>query len=70
MNEEKQKKYLRLNDRINELITLNTNIAKLAFYVNENNIEGIDCRESMTEQLVAMVAYRDVLQNRIINGYY
>lgn len=70
MNEEKQKKYLRLNDRINELITLNTNIAKLAFYVNENNIEGIDCRENMTEQLVAMVAYRDVLQNRIINGYY
>ena len=70
MNEEMHKKYMRLYDRINELTTLNTNIAKLAFYVNENDIEDTDCRSNMTEQLDAMVAYRDVLQYRIEKGYY
>lgn len=70
MNEEMQRKYSRLLDRISELTTLNTNIAKLAFYVNENDIEDTDCRASMTEQLDAMVAYRDVLQYRIEKGYY
>lgn len=64
------KKYARLYDRINELTTLNANIAKLAFYVNENNIEDADCRASMTEQLDAMVAYRDSLQYRIAKGYF
>ena len=43
MNEEMHKKYTRCYDRINELTTLNTNIAKLAFYVNENDIEDTDC---------------------------
>lgn len=70
MNEEMHKKYTRCYDRINELTTLNTNIAKLAFYVNENDIEDTDCRSNMTEQLDAMVAYRDVLQYRIEKGYY
>ena len=70
MNEEMHKKYMRLCDRLNELGVLNTNIAKLAFYVNENNIEDTDCRASMTEQLDAMVAYRDSLQYRIAKGYY
>lgn len=70
MNEEMHKKYTRLYDRINELTTLNANIAKLAFYVNENDIEDTDCRSNMTEQLDAMVAYRDVLQYRIEKGYY
>ena len=70
MNEEKKKKYMRLYDRLGELGELNGNIAKLAFYVNENNIEDTDCRSNMTEQLDAMVAYRDVLQYRIEKGYY
>lgn len=70
MNEEMHKKYMRLCDRLNELGVLNTNIAKLAFYVNENNIEDTDCRASMTEQLDAMVAYRDSLQHRIAKGYF
>lgn len=70
MNEEMQRKYSRLLDRISELTALNANIAKLAFYVNENDIENTDCRSNMTEQLDAMVAYRDVLQYRIEKGYY
>lgn len=70
MNEEMQRKYSRLLDRISELTALNANIAKLAFYVNENDIEDTDCRSNMTEQLDAMVAYRDVLQYRIEKGYY
>ena len=70
MNEEMHKKYMRLCDRLNELGVLNGNIAKLAFYVNENDIENTDCRSNMTEQIDAMVAYRDVLQYRIEKGYY
>lgn len=70
MNEEMHKKYMRLYDRLGELGELNGNIAKLAFYVNENDIEDTDCRSNMTEQLDAMVAYRDVLQYRIAKGYY
>ena len=70
MDKNMQKKLERLYDRINELATLNKNIANLAFYVNENDIEDADCRGSMTEQLEAMVAYRDYLQYRIEKGYY
>ena len=70
MDEEMHKKYTRCYDRINELATLNKNIANLAFYVNENEIEDTDCRASMTEQLEAMVLYRDYLQYRIEKGYY
>lgn len=70
MNEEMHKKYMRLYDRLGELEELNGNIAKLAFYVNENNIDDTDCRASMTEQLDAMAAYRDALQYRIAKGYY
>ena len=70
MNEEMQRKYSRLLDRISELTALNANIAKLAFYVNENDIENTDCRSNMTEQLDAMVAERDVLRYRMEKGYY
>lgn len=44
--------------------------AVAAISVNENDIEDTDCRSNMTEQLDAMVAYRDVLQYRIEKGYY
>ena len=64
------KKYVRLNDRINELTTLNTNIAKLAFYLNENKIEDADCANALQGQLDFMIKYRDALQDRITNGYY
>ena len=70
MDGKMQKKFERLYDRINELATLNKNIADLAFYINENDIEDTDCRASMTEQLEAMVLYRDYLQYRIEKGYY
>ena len=70
MNEKMYKKYVRLNDRINELSTLNTNIAKLAFYLNENNIEDADCTNALQGQLDFMIKYRDALQDRITNGYY
>ena len=70
MNEKMYKKYVRLNDRINELSTLNTNIAKLAFYLNENKIEDADCANSLQGQLDFMIKYRDALQDRITNGYY
>ena len=70
MDEKMYKKYVRLNDRINELSTLNTNIAKLAFYLNENKIEDADCANSLQGQLDFMIKYRDALQDRITNGYY
>ena len=70
MNEKMYKKYVRLNDRINELSTLNTNIAKLAFYLNENKIEDADCANALQGQLDFMIKYRDALQDRITNGYY
>ena len=70
MNEKMYKKYVRLNDRINELSTLNTNIAKLAFYLNENKIEDADCANALQGQLDFMLRYRDALQDRITNGYY
>lgn len=70
MNEEKRKKYSRLLDRIGELSVLNTNIAKLAFYLTENKIEDRDCVLAMQGQLDMMIGYRDALQNRIINGYF
>ena len=70
MNEKMYKKYVRLNDRINELTTLNNNIAKLAFYLNENKIEDADCENALQGQLDFMLKYRDALQDRITNGYY
>ena len=70
MNEEMRKKYTRLYDRINELTTLNTNIAKLTFYLNENEIKDKDCVLALHMQLEAMIDYRDALQDRIIKGYY
>ena len=63
-------KYNRLNDRIIELNVLESNIAKLAFYLNENKIEDADCANALQGQLDFMIKYRDALQDRITNGYY
>lgn len=69
MTQEQNAKYKRLNDRLNELSQLNGNIARLAFYINENDMT--DARRcTLAEQREAMIKYRDVLQNRIINGAY
>lgn len=70
MEKEMYTKYNRLNDRLAELGMLDANIAKLAFYLNENKIEDADCANSLQGQLVFMLKYRDALQDRIINGYY
>ena len=56
MNEETRKKYQRLNDRLNELNSLNGNIAKLAFYLNENDVDNVD-RSILNLQLKFMREY-------------
>ena len=70
MDKEMYTKYNRLNDRIIELNVLESNIAKLAFYLNENKIEDADCANALQGQLDFMIKYRDALQERITNGYY
>ena len=70
MEKEMYTKYNRLNDRIIELNVLESNIAKLAFYINENKIEDADCANALQGQLDFMIKYRDALQDRITNGYY
>ena len=70
MEKEMYTKYNRLNDRIIELNVLESNIAKLAFYLNENKIEDADCTNALQGQLDFMIKYRDALQDRITNGYY
>jgi hypothetical protein len=69
MTQEQNAKYKRLNDRLNELSQLNGNIGRLAFYINENYMTDAMCC-TLAEQREAMIKYRDVLQNRIINGAY
>lgn len=69
MNEETRKKYQRLNDRLNELNSLNGNIAKLAFYLNENDVDNVD-RSILNLQLKFMREYLKVLQDRIVTGCY
>ena len=70
MDKEMYEKYNRLNDRLIELNVLESNIAKLAFYLNENKIEDADCENALQGQLDFMIKYRDALQDRITNGYY
>ena len=70
LEKEMYTKYNRLNDRIIELNVLESNIAKLAFYLNENKIEDADCANALQGQLDFMIKYRDALQDRITNGYY
>lgn len=69
MKEETRKKYQRLNDRLNELNMLNGNIAKLAFYLNENDVDNVD-RSILNLQLKFMREYLKVLQDRIVTGCY
>lgn len=69
MNEKTRKKYQRLNDRLNELNMLNGNIAKLAFYLNENDVENVD-KVILNQQLKCMREYLKVLQDRIVTGCY
>ncbi|MDD6716954.1 MAG: hypothetical protein PUF49_11380 [Firmicutes bacterium] len=69
MTENMQSKYKRMNERLNELSTLNGNIARLAFYINENDMTD-EMAQVLEAQREAMTRYRDILQSRIINGVY
>lgn len=63
-------KTTRLKERIIEMNELNTNIARLAFYLNENKIDDPDYEIELRNQLSAMVTYSKVLETRILNGWY
>lgn len=67
MGAEKREKYERLNEIIEELNELNGNIARLAFYLNENEIDE-DYKCLLDAQLRAMVKYREILDVRIESG--
>ena len=69
MTQQMQDKFRRMNDRLNELSQLNGNIARLAFYINENDISDM-VRDTLKAQRGAMIQYRDLLEDRIINGSY
>ena len=69
MKAEMSEKYKRLQDRLNELSALNGNIARLAFYINENATEG-EGKNTMLRQLASMNEYRSELQRRISEGWY
>lgn len=69
METEMGEKYKRLQERLEELSVLNGNIARLAFYINENQPEG-EGHNAMKRQLSAMIEYRVELQRRIANGWY
>lgn len=69
MTQDMQSKYKRMNERLNELSTLNGNIARLAFYINENDMTDA-LAQTLQAQREAMIRYRDILQSRIINGVY
>lgn len=69
MTQEQNAKYKRLNDRLNELSQLNANLARLAFYINENDISDM-VRDTLKAQRGAMIQYRNCLEDRITNGIY
>ena len=69
MNEELEKKKERLLYRINELTSLESDIARLEFFLNEKSA-SVECTRVLNIQLDAMTQYRDALLYRIENGYY
>ena len=69
MTPEMSEKYVRMNKRLTELEQINENIARLAFYINENDISD-KMHDTLMKQLGAMVQYRNLLQTRIIDGLY
>ena len=69
MTQEQTAKFRRMNDRLEELGNLNVRIARLAFFVNENEINE-ETKISMQAQLCAMRKYRVVLQMRIEKGQF
>lgn len=70
MRDELEKKKERLYYRINELETLESDIARLKFFLNEEGSDDVECTIALYRQLGFMVQYRDVLQDRIEKGFY
>ena len=69
MTPEMNEKYVRMNKRLTELEQINGNIARLAFDINENDISD-EMHDTLKAQLKTMVQYRNLLQDRIIDGAY
>ena len=67
--EEQAEKYKRMSNRLDELARINENIAKLAFYINEHDISNA-LFDTLKAQMRAMIQYRNLLQDRIIDGVY
>lgn len=59
----------RLSARLDELNSLNRNIGRLTFFIQEHEVDE-ESLNLFKQQLEAMVTYRDVLQQRIIRGFY
>lgn len=67
------KKFKRLNDRFKELNSLNENIGKLSFFIDDKDSKELinTVQESqLKQQLEAMILYRNILQNRISSCNY
>ena len=69
MTPEMNEKYVRMNKRLTELEQINGNIARLAFDINENYMTDA-MHHTLKAQLKTMVQYRNLLQDRIIDGAY
>lgn len=69
MTPEMNEKYVRMNKRLTELEQINGNIARLAFDINENYMTDV-MHDTLKAQLKTMVQYRNLLQDRIIDGAY
>ena len=69
MNEQQNKKYSRMSKTLVELHDLESKIARLQFYINENEIPN-ETREILIKQMTAMIEYRVILQDRFKKGIY
>lgn len=69
MTQEQNAKYKRLNDRLNELSQINSNVGKLTFYMQNNELNE-ETEKEMKRQLEAMQVYRSCLESRITKGIY
>ena len=60
----------RLEDRLRELSGLNEKIGRLAYYINTEKEKGNAVDELLEKQLVHMVNYRSILEERIEKEIY
>ena len=70
MTNEQREKFSRLQDRLKELKDLNERIGKLSFFINTDSENGNAVDELLEKQLVHMVNYRSILEERIEKVIY